>query len=602
MNSRVFGAAALALAACAASWAQVRLTVNVTSGQAIAGTQNFRLLAQSESLVTSVEFYVNDSLRDTDSSTPYEFTIDTLQEDDGPIKVRFDAYNEKGQKGTVSLNLRIDNGTGRGIEFHLEKGREALAASKWDDAILAGRVALKIDPASSPARLLLSRANFGKGVNDLAQKYLEDVLAVEPKNEDALNLLAGIEIERAFSTFTTSGAQRMATISQIDSALKRAAQTRASLLAERVDALGEATAELNPARLRTLAAADRYNRIAQELSGRAQNDPQNTLLQNWTIYGLMRAGRYQEALTLYGRYERLGQPDAYGLALGAVLKQFLGDEEGSLAAEKKAVQADSSSPALLVARTYLALRRGSQTQFSPDDSDGDRRENVLVRRQGAAAEFGNLTAELLKADDSSPVTRYYLSTVQLQRGQFDESIANLKRALLAEPSFFEAYIERANQILLYTFNNRLSQDETNAQRALARAFFNAALGARPESFEALTGLSLMAGLEGNMEECIRLGEAAVAASPGYGPAHFTLAAAYSTVRARLNTRVANERDREKRAALEKESATWMGRARASIDAAVKVDPLNIRGRTIPPFDVAWRYYYVHGRTPLIPAP
>jgi tetratricopeptide (TPR) repeat protein len=545
---------------------------------------------------------VNDSLRDTDSSTPYEFTIDTLQEDDGPVKVRFDAYNEKGQKGTVSLNLRVDNGTTRGVDFHLEKGREALAASKWDEAIVAGRVALKIDPASNPARLLLSRANFGKGVNDLAQKYLEDVLASEPKNEDALNLLAGIEIERAFTTFTTSGAQRTATIGLIDSALRRAAQTRASLLAERVDALGDGSGALDPARLRTLAAADRYNRIAQELSQKAQADPQNVVVQNWTIYGLMRAGRYQEALVLYRRYEKLGKPDLYGLTLGAVLKQFLGDEEGALAAEKEAVKLDPASPSLLVARTYLALRRGSQSQFSADADPKDRRENVLVRQRGAQAEFGNLTAELLKANDSSPITLYYLSTAQLQRGQFDESMANLKRALLAEPAFFEAYIERANQILLYTFNNRLSQEETTAQRALARAFFNAALGARPESFEALTGLSLMAGLEANMEECIRLGEAAIKAAPGYAPAHYTLAAAYSTVRAGLTTRAGREQNRDKRAALLQEQASWMGRARTAIDQASKVDPLNIRGRTIPPFDVAWRYYYVHGRTPLIPAP
>ncbi|MEZ5162384.1 MAG: Ig-like domain-containing protein [Fimbriimonadaceae bacterium] len=56
------------------------MTTNLTDGQAIAGTFQFEVRVQSEALVTNVEFYVGDDLRSTDSSTPYNFMLDTLEE------------------------------------------------------------------------------------------------------------------------------------------------------------------------------------------------------------------------------------------------------------------------------------------------------------------------------------------------------------------------------------------------------------------------------------------------------------------------------------------------------------------------------------------
>lgn len=552
MNFRLLGSAVLALALAGTAAAAVRLSANVQTGASISATQNFRVTAQSDDLVTSVEFYVNDSLRATDESTPYEFSIDTLVESDGPLTVRFDAYTEKGDKGTLSLRLTIDNGISKGIQFHLEKGEDALVNRKWDEAILAGRVALKIDDNSTAARAILARANYGKGVMDLAQKYLEDVLAVEPNNSSALQLLAGIQIDRAFETFTIGGAARMEAISQIGSALERASKSRQTTLIAPVDALGPAPATFDASRIRTLLLAGRYTQAINELTplmadGRAAAEAQNAL-----VYALIRSSRLREALAASDRHLRFGQPDAYSYVLRAMLLQLGGKEKESRDAEKEAILSDPTGTAVKVGQVFLALRRGEVRAFS------------------------QLAQELARTEDQSFITDCFLSTLFLAANQFTESSDAIKRALKTEPAAYDVYVERANQVILYTVNTPgLGGDELNAQRALARAFFNAALAAKPESAQALTGISLLLGMQGQNAEALQFARAAVAAGPEYAAGQFALASALS----------ANGQGQE---------------ARAVVLKAGEIDPANLRSRTAVPYETAWRYFMVYGRIPLLP--
>jgi tetratricopeptide (TPR) repeat protein len=553
MRMRLFGAAVLAMAACA-GWANVKLTVNAQNGQAIKGTQSFRATAQSEKLVTSVEFYVNDSLRGTDESTPYEFTIDSLQEDDGDLTLRFDAYTEDGDKGTVTLKIKVDNGVALGLQHHVDKGLEALSESRWDDAIFSGRVALKVDEKSVDAKAILARANYGKGVKDLAQKYLEDVLAIDPNNSQAIMLLSAIQIDLAFDSIAANPNARADTIAQISSSLKKAAEGRAKTLNLALDAISTDVPVSDPKRISALMEASRYNAIIQTLTPLSEGDRPSSQLMNSLIYALIRNGQFGKAAVTMRRYERFGSPDGYGFALKAILMQYAGLEKEARDAEKEALLSDPSSPAVKTAQAYMALKRGDSKVF------------------------GQIANDLGQTEAPAHISGYFVSSLLLQAGEFQRSLDSIRAALKSEPAAYDIYIERACQILIYSFTEGLATDEAKAQRDTAVAFLDAALAIKPESFQALTCLSLINGLQGNVDKAVSYGQAATKAGPEYGPAWFALSAA-------LN---------------KQKSGT--GAAKAAVDEAAKVDPYNFRGRTIPTFETAWRYYYQHGRMPLMPNP
>lgn len=198
MLNRCFGVIGTVICLASAASAQLVINCNTNEGGTIGGEYGFRATVKSNSLVSQVEFYVNDDLFATDDSTPYEFSLDTLMYDDGGVKVTISAYNEDGESQKLDLNLKIYNGIDQGIDHHVQVAGEALTDQKWNEAISASRIALKIDSESNAARMTMARAYYGKRTYDLAQKYTEDILENDPDNGDAQQLLSGINLRRAF--------------------------------------------------------------------------------------------------------------------------------------------------------------------------------------------------------------------------------------------------------------------------------------------------------------------------------------------------------------------------------------------------------------------
>src|SRR5688572_11023855 len=124
-----------------ATQAKVQLNVNVKDGDVVTGERVFRVLVTANDPITQVEFYMGDELRETDTSTPYEFKIDSLAEKEGTMRLKFSAYTTKGDSASKVVSVSIDNLTSKGAQFHVDRAREMLALSKWDDAILATRIA-----------------------------------------------------------------------------------------------------------------------------------------------------------------------------------------------------------------------------------------------------------------------------------------------------------------------------------------------------------------------------------------------------------------------------------------------------------------------------
>lgn len=552
MTLRKLATAALALAA-ASAFPAISLTVNVTEGQTISGSFQFDVRVQSEHLVTSVEFYIGDNLRATDESTPYQFKIDTLEEPQGDITVTFAAFNAEGPSTRRTLRLKIDNGFDKGVAHHVARSKELLANGKVDEAIEAARVALKINRDDNTARIAMARANFVKRTFDIAQKFAEDALAAEPDNADAKALLSAINLRRAF---TTSGNNPGA----VRTALRAAAESQARILETQASAAGELTgANLLPAVDANLRAHN-YSEVIRALRPDFERNLRDTNYINRFLFALVRAGRFTEANKALNNIERFGAPDGYTFALRATILQFLGDRARSEAAEKEAILEAPNAPATKFAQAYLALARGNfQT-------------------------LGALADDLERSDPQGPLTNYYQSVRFFLLREFEQADRHFQTALLADPANYDVMVERGNQIIESAISLGLQGNDLRDRVELAVAFFDSALAARPESFEALTGLSIAYNMQGRIDDAIRFAQAAVAAGEEYPAAHYALASALSS------RFIANPRD-----------ITVRDQARAAAEAAGRLDP-RLRGVAPPAPAVAWNYFWRSGRIPLLPMP
>src|SRR5688500_2991388 len=193
-------AAALAVSALA----KIDITSTVKSGDKVAGTVDVKVTVTADATVNSVEFYVNDELRHTDSSTPYTFTLDTMPEKEGALKLSIGAYAANGESKKVNLNLTVDNGVSLGSKFHVDNAIKFLQVSKWDDALQAARVALKADENNADAKIAMARAYMGKQEFDKAQQWAEDAM-ITKESVQVHELLAVINADRAFSIISRSG-------------------------------------------------------------------------------------------------------------------------------------------------------------------------------------------------------------------------------------------------------------------------------------------------------------------------------------------------------------------------------------------------------------
>lgn len=537
---------------CQSALASIVINVNVKNGDVVHGQFTFRVTVQADNLVTQVEFYMGDDLRGTDESTPYEFLVDTLTEEEGEHVLTFAAFTSEGESAKKTIRVKVDNGLGLGIDAHLASAEEALTESRWDDAIAAGRVALKIKPSDNRARLLMARAYMSKGVQDLAQKYAEDVLADEPTNARARDLLSAISLQQAFSTVQTAGSSANL-LEAISAAMSRASQHRREVQEQQIAAFGEVNDENRLAYCDLLVEASRYGRAIEILSPVFLKDIGDTKVGNRLVYAQIRAGRFADANKTLAEMRRTGSPDGYTHALRAILLQYVGNYAGSRAAETDAILNDPGNIGVKMMQAYLAMRRGDVRLLS---------QNLDALRQ---------------SEGHSTVLNTYFTALYFLTSQIPESTKAFETALLADPTNYDVYVERANQSIFYSLTTGVADAEARTQRAYAKAFLDAALAAKPESFEALTGMCIIHLLSGELEEAVRWGRAATAAGKEYAAAHVALSAALSR-------------------------AMMLSDARAVMTQAQKLDPGELTGDPIPSPVGAWQYFYRFGRSPLIPAP
>ena len=570
------------------SFAQATLNANVQDGETISAERTIRVTVNSEKPVTQVEFYVGEDLRDSDSSTPYEFKVDPLAEDDGDIKLVFKAYTEEGAAGSKSVSVKIDSGISKGADFHIAKAKEALTLSKWDEAILSGRVALRAKPGYNPARIVMARAYLGKGVYDKAQQLAEDALASEAGNTEASDILSAINLRKAFHTFSSAG-DRRETLNSIGSALTSAVQARRKSLDARLDALGAIT-DANRTQYTDLALqTGRYKAAINAIEATANRTGEPSLM-NRLAYAQMRAGMHKAALDTALRLQRERKIDAYGGALLAILQFQAGDTAGSDQAMKEALGNNANDPAVLTAQIFIAMSKGD------------------------APRMGSLLTNAVKANSELLEIRHYLGILQHGRQQFADAEKSFEAVVMKEPVTADVYIERANQAFTMAVTRQsMSAADKAYQYLVAETYYRIALAARPDSPEALTGIALVYATQGKQDDAARYVQAAVAASPGYAPSAYAASMVYASTQTVLSGRAADMRKNDRDGVMDPdETAAYnkvVDQARQMGEDAIKMrelagtlDKVNLAGRGTPKLADVTEYYFSHGRIALLPTP
>ena len=540
----------LAAAVLALTPQNIDVSVNVAPAEKILGIRHFHVDVNSPDPVTQVEFYVGTELRDSDSSVPYEFDLDTIEEKDGNLQLTFAAYTSKGDSQKKVINVNVDNGVALGAPTHVQKGVDFLHDSKWDDAILEARIALKIDPQNNPARMVMSRAYLGKGVLDKAEKYAEDWHQSDPNDTEASELLSGISVHRAFNTMSR-GEDREAALKDIQAAFKSAIDTRQGILESELDKIGTPTSANLLDYADAAIAARRYSLAISALLDEYHRHVERSEVTNRLAYAQLLAGRNEDAFDTLTQVKRLAKLDAYGNALMAVVLAVSHDDKSADKYMSDAVALDATNVGVRTAQAFLALRAKKVDDLS------------------------KLCADLLNDAGDRPEVNYYLDALAGLKGNFEDSRQYFETMIYADPLSEAGYIEEGNNSLLFAI--RGTKDDRDFRAKSGQAMFETALEVRPESYRALIGLAFASLLMGESEDGLKYANAAVKAAPTQPAALFTLSAAYS----------ANGKPNE---AYNADRLAW------------KYDQTVLNGRAVPKPVEAWAYYVQYDRIPVITPP
>jgi len=89
-------------------------SVSITSpseGATVSGTVNVAANASDDKGISKVEFYIDDSLNSTDTSSPYEFDWDTSSSSNGSHTIKAKAYDTVNQTAEHQITVTVNNGS-----------------------------------------------------------------------------------------------------------------------------------------------------------------------------------------------------------------------------------------------------------------------------------------------------------------------------------------------------------------------------------------------------------------------------------------------------------------------------------------------------------
>jgi tetratricopeptide (TPR) repeat protein len=563
------------------------LKPDITDGETITAPRTIKVRVQSDSLVTQVEFYVNDDLRDSATSTPYTFQLDPLAEKDGDEKLTFTAYNSDGVKASKSVNVHINSGAAKGAEANTQAAHDFLTQSKWDDAIYSARIALKATPDYVPAQLALARGFLGKGVYDKAQEFAEDALRNSPNNPEGLELLSVIELKRVFNVFAVSGG-RDAVLNTTAEAIGKAIDSRRKVLDQQFDKLAMPSPGGELAYADTADRTQHYSAAISVLLAPFTNGGLKTACGDRLGYSQLRLGRLDDLMKTLALMKTAGTLDGYSYALWAVAAEYLSDTKTADDKIREAIEQAPNNIGVQTAQVYIALHRNNLPTMSG-------LANALAADQGQL-----------------PEVNFYLSVMDDRLNKHDDADTAYETTVLTEPLSFEMYVERGNEALQTIQTKAEKGEDRTYHEHVAEKMYAAARQAKPDSAEALTASAILQIIEDKLNDAGPMADAAVNAAPDYACAHYVAACYYSTLQAKLGASVDTIRqanrngiDTETQAKIDtakRQAADAGKKANTEIAAARKLDPKKLGGAEMPKVSEVFQYFYTSGGLPVITAP
>lgn len=175
---------ALALVGGRASAATVALSV--ADGAKLSDTVviTARVTGFEQTGVRRVEFLVDGKVRSEDTSIPYTFEWNTLDDAEGEHNVEAVATDMNGDVAKGSARVVVDNELGKGADYHGRIALEALAAKDTETARRHALRAVKIDPTNLTAARALA------AIHTNAREYDQAVAVLEQANIPEKDVLA----------------------------------------------------------------------------------------------------------------------------------------------------------------------------------------------------------------------------------------------------------------------------------------------------------------------------------------------------------------------------------------------------------------------------
>jgi tetratricopeptide (TPR) repeat protein len=323
--------------------------------------------------IDKVEFYLDDKLVATDTSTPYTFDWDTLAGDEGRHTVSAIVFDSKGKTAKIKATYVVDNELDKGADAHADTALGALKDGKIDLAAKYARRSLKIEPKNVKAARALCGIYRHSGDLEKALAVVKDLEI--PPGEIALRReiialhIAMADASDGSEAYLEHAAKAVAVQEELSKALVAASKDTPL---ERGDALGgvgrwaEALAsydragtpgEAPPAAVnRQILALIHLNKLSDageilnQLQRAKKGDDTTKLLRG---YHLLASHRLDEALPILDEQAQKGAPAALVLAAYANMAAKKTAEARRLAEEAASV--GSTMPeALLVSAYFLA--------------------------------------------------------------------------------------------------------------------------------------------------------------------------------------------------------------------------------------------------------
>lgn len=533
---------------------QSYISVNVNSGDTVSGMVKFRVIVHTEDIVTKVEYYQDGRLQSYQTSTPYDFSLDTTVLKDGPYKVGWVAYTDAGARIKKDITITINNGLGETPESHVAKGKDLLSQGNTAGAIEEGRVALRIDEKNVAARLLLAQCYYSTQKYDQAQNYCDEILGDNPDNPQALDLASAIGVKEAFAVIAQSS-QSDQGLANIKQALDYAIDNRTKYL--KVQLNGANLADLGPYKYAAIAVKAHQDSIAiQTINPEFQKNQSDTKAGNWLAYAQFKEGRFSDAVSTLNFLKKAGGAakfDAYSKALQALLAAHLNDNATADKVLSDAILDDMSNLGVQTAQASVALEENNTSALN----------NLL---QSLSAETGNL-----------PEVAYLVSALANQVGNYSAARTQLQQGLLTDAAWDVLYVEAGNQILSTTLSRKQSDDVTQMQYKTALMFFSEGLRAKGDSFRSLTGLAIVSALTKKYDDALKYAQAAVRAQPDYAAGQYALSMALSLT-------------------------SQFDKANSVLAQAAALDQSRLGGSPIPSPVEVWKYFSTGGRALVIAAP